>query len=111
MALRNEYKDAFLEKHGVKLGFMSAFVKGAASALQEFPAVNGVIDGDDIVYRDYYDISIAVGTPKGLVVPVIRNVNTMNFADIEKKFRRNEHSHGQIGKGQREYQAVQTQAK
>ena len=57
-------QDAFLEKHGVKLGFMSAFVMGAASALQEFPAVNGVIDGDDIIYRDYYDISIAVGTPK-----------------------------------------------
>jgi 2-oxoglutarate dehydrogenase E2 component (dihydrolipoamide succinyltransferase) len=84
MALRNEYKDAFLEKHGVKLGFMSAFVKGAASALQEFPAVNGVIEGEHILYRDYCDISIAVGTPKGLVVPVLRDVDQMGFADIEK---------------------------
>lgn len=97
IALRTEYKDAFLEKHGVKLGFMSAFVMGAASALQEFPAVNGVIDGDDIIYRDYYDISIAVGTPKGLVVPVLRNVNKMNFADIEKNI-------GALGKKARDGQ-------
>ncbi|KAF5838433.1 putative dihydrolipoamide succinyltransferase [Dunaliella salina] len=76
--------DAFLEKHGVKLGFMSAFVKASAYALQEVPAVNGVIDGDEIVYRDYNDISIAVATPKGLVVPVLRNVETMNFAGVEK---------------------------
>lgn len=72
MELRNDYKDAFLEKHGVKLGFMSAFVKASVSALQEVPAVNGVIDGTDIVYRDYYDVSVAVGTAKGLVVPVLR---------------------------------------
>ncbi|XP_043805604.1 dihydrolipoyllysine-residue succinyltransferase component of 2-oxoglutarate dehydrogenase complex 1, mitochondrial isoform X2 [Manihot esculenta] len=85
MKLRSEYKDAFVEKHGVKLGFMSGFVKAAVSALQYQPVVNAVIDGDDIIYRDYIDISIAVGTPKGLVVPVIRNAGSMNFAEIEKE--------------------------
>lgn len=85
MKLRSDYKDAFLEKHGVKLGLMSGFVKAAVSALQNQPVVNAVIDGDDIIYRDYIDISIAVGTPKGLVVPVIRNADKMNFADIEKE--------------------------
>lgn len=84
MKLRSDYKDAFVEKHGVKLGFMSGFVKGAVSALQSQPIVNAVIDGDDIIYREYIDISIAVGTPKGLVVPVIRDADKMNFADIEK---------------------------
>ncbi|KAJ8527670.1 hypothetical protein K7X08_015121 [Anisodus acutangulus] len=84
MKLRSEYKDAFVEKHGVKLGLMSGFVKAAVSALQNQPIVNAVIDGDDIIYRDYVDISIAVGTPKGLVVPVLRNVDQMNFAEIEK---------------------------
>ncbi|WOH09166.1 hypothetical protein DCAR_0728621 [Daucus carota subsp. sativus] len=85
MKLRSEYKDAFLEKHGVKLGLMSGFVKAAVSGLQNQPIINAVIDGDDIIYRDYIDISIAVGTPKGLVVPVIRNAERMNFADIEKE--------------------------
>ncbi|KAK3184385.1 hypothetical protein Dsin_031671 [Dipteronia sinensis] len=85
MKLRSDYKDAFVEKHGVKLGFMSGFVKAAVSALQHQPVVNAVIDGDDIIYRDYIDISIAVGTPKGLVVPVVRNAENMNFADIEKE--------------------------
>lgn len=85
MKLRSDYKDAFVEKHGVKLGFMSGFVKAAISALQYQPVVNAVIDGDDIIYRDYVDISIAVGTPKGLVVPVLRNAETMNFAEIEKE--------------------------
>ncbi|CAL1384624.1 unnamed protein product [Linum trigynum] len=85
MKLRSEYKDAFYEKHGVKLGLMSGFIKAAVSALQHQPVVNAVIDGDDIIYRDYIDISIAVGTPKGLVVPVIRNADNMNFADIEKE--------------------------
>lgn len=85
MKLRADYKDAFVEKHGVKLGLMSGFVKAAVNALQYQPIVNAVIDGDDIIYRDYIDISIAVGTPKGLVVPVIRNADTMNFADIEKQ--------------------------
>ncbi|CAH2038210.1 unnamed protein product [Thlaspi arvense] len=85
MKLRSEYKDAFLDKHGVKLGLMSGFIKGAISALQNQPVVNAVIDGEDIIYRDYVDISIAVGTPKGLVVPVLRNVEQMNFAEIEKE--------------------------
>lgn len=84
MKLRSDYKDAFLEKHGVKLGLMSGFIKAAVSGLQNQPIINAVIDGDDIIYRDYIDISIAVGTPKGLVVPVIRNADGMNFADIEK---------------------------
>ncbi len=77
-------QDGFLEKHGVKLGFMSAFVKAASDALHLVPAVNAVIDGDELVYRDYTDISIAVATPKGLVVPVLRNVDALNFAGIEK---------------------------
>ncbi|CAB4274182.1 unnamed protein product [Prunus armeniaca] len=85
MKLRSDYKDAFVEKHGVKLGFMSGFVKAAVSALEHLPIVNAVIDGDDIIYRDYIDISIAVGTPKGLVVPVVRNAGGMNFAEIEKE--------------------------
>ncbi|XP_010943742.1 dihydrolipoyllysine-residue succinyltransferase component of 2-oxoglutarate dehydrogenase complex 1, mitochondrial isoform X1 [Elaeis guineensis] len=84
MKLRSDYKDAFVEKHGVKLGLMSGFVKAAVSGLQNQPIINAVIDGEDIVYRDYIDISIAVGTPKGLVVPVIRDADKMNFADIEK---------------------------
>ncbi|XP_040925551.2 dihydrolipoyllysine-residue succinyltransferase component of 2-oxoglutarate dehydrogenase complex, mitochondrial-like isoform X2 [Betta splendens] len=84
--MRKIHKDAFLKKHNIKLGFMSAFVKAAAHALTEQPPVNAVIDDTtkEIVYRDYVDISVAVATPKGLVVPVIRNVETMNFADIEK---------------------------
>ncbi|XP_028293871.1 dihydrolipoyllysine-residue succinyltransferase component of 2-oxoglutarate dehydrogenase complex, mitochondrial [Gouania willdenowi] len=84
--MRKLYKDAFLKKHNIKLGFMSAFVKAAAYALSDQPAVNAVIDDTtkEIVYRDYVDISVAVATPKGLVVPVIRNVEGMNFTDIEK---------------------------
>lgn len=84
--MRDLHKDAFLKKHNTKLGFMSAFVKAAAHALTDQPAVNAVIDDTtkEIVYRDYVDISVAVATPKGLVVPVIRNVEAMNFADIEK---------------------------
>ncbi|KAF6173288.1 hypothetical protein GIB67_026983 [Kingdonia uniflora] len=85
MKLRSDYKDAFVEKHGVKLGLMSGFIKAAVSGLQNQPIINAVIDGDDIIYRDYVDISIAVGTPKGLVVPVLRNADRMNFADIEKE--------------------------
>uniref|UniRef100_A0ACD5WBH5 Uncharacterized protein n=1 Tax=Avena sativa TaxID=4498 RepID=A0ACD5WBH5_AVESA len=84
MKLRSDYKDEFVKKHGVKLGLMSCFVKAAVSALQNQPVVNAVIDGDDIIYRDYIDISVAVGTSKGLVVPVIRDTEGMNFADIEK---------------------------
>ncbi|XP_045577112.1 dihydrolipoyllysine-residue succinyltransferase component of 2-oxoglutarate dehydrogenase complex, mitochondrial isoform X2 [Salmo salar] len=84
--MRKLHKDAFLKRHNIKLGFMSAFVKASAHALMDQPSVNGVIDDTtkEIVYRDYVDISVAVATPKGLVVPVIRNVETMNFADIEK---------------------------
>lgn len=84
--MRKSYKDAFLKKHNIKLGFMSAFVKAAAYALADQPAVNAVIDDTtkEIVYRDYVDISVAVATPKGLVVPVIRSVEGMNFTDIEK---------------------------
>jgi 2-oxoglutarate dehydrogenase E2 component (dihydrolipoamide succinyltransferase) len=82
--MRRKWKEDFLEKHGVKLGFMSPFVKAACHALLHQPVVNAVIDGNQIIYRDYVDISIAVATPKGLVVPVLRNVETMNCADIEK---------------------------
>jgi 2-oxoglutarate dehydrogenase E2 component (dihydrolipoamide succinyltransferase) len=85
MELRKTYGDQFLKKHNLKLGFMSAFLKSAASALQDQPAVNAVISGNEIVYRDYVDISVAVATPKGLVVPVLRNVESMNYADIEKE--------------------------
>ncbi|KAL6202380.1 hypothetical protein ACLB2K_026088 [Fragaria x ananassa] len=85
MKLRSDFKDAFVEKHGVKLGLMSGFIKAAVNGLQNQPAINAVIDGDDIVYRDYIDISVAVGTPKGLVVPVIRNADKMNFAEIDKE--------------------------
>ncbi|KAK0058402.1 dihydrolipoyllysine-residue succinyltransferase component of 2-oxoglutarate dehydrogenase cmplx mito [Biomphalaria pfeifferi] len=84
MEMRNKYKDAFQKKYNLKLGFMSAFVKASAFALADQPVVNAVIDDMDIVYRDYIDISVAVATPKGLVVPVIRNVEQMNYADIEK---------------------------
>ena len=83
MDLRSRHKDAFLAKHGIKLGFMSAFVAAATKALQEVPAVNGTIQGDNIVYHDYVDISIAVSSPRGLVVPVLRNCESMSFAEIE----------------------------
>jgi 2-oxoglutarate dehydrogenase E2 component (dihydrolipoamide succinyltransferase) len=83
MELRNKYKDAFKEKHGVGLGFMSFFTKACCIALQEWKAVNAYIDGDSIVYHDYCDISIAVSAPKGLVVPVIRNAESMSMAEIE----------------------------
>jgi len=85
MELRNKYKDKFKEKHQVGLGFMSFFTKAVCVALSEFPAVNAMIDGDEIIYNDYADISIAVSAPKGLVVPVIRNAEKMNFAEIEKE--------------------------
>jgi 2-oxoglutarate dehydrogenase E2 component (dihydrolipoamide succinyltransferase) len=85
MALRAKYKDKFKEKHGVNLGFMSFFTKATTYALQEWPAVNAYIDGDELVYHDFCDISIAVSAPKGLVVPVIRNAESLSMADIEKK--------------------------
>ncbi|MDP3414892.1 2-oxoglutarate dehydrogenase complex dihydrolipoyllysine-residue succinyltransferase [Falsiroseomonas sp.] len=84
MALRSEYKDAFEKKHGVKLGFMSFFVKACVAALKEFPAVNAEIDGDEIVYKHAVHMGIAVGGPSGLVVPVVRNADAMSFAEIEK---------------------------
>ncbi|KAI8640765.1 dihydrolipoyllysine-residue succinyltransferase E2 component [Parasitella parasitica] len=84
MSLRAEYKDAVVKKHGVKFGFMSAFVKASAEALREIPAVNASIDGQEIVYHDFVDMSVAVSTPKGLVTPVLRNVEDMGFIDIEK---------------------------
>ncbi|XP_045622025.1 dihydrolipoyllysine-residue succinyltransferase component of 2-oxoglutarate dehydrogenase complex, mitochondrial isoform X2 [Procambarus clarkii] len=84
MELRKSIGDQFLKKHGIKLGFMSAFVKACAYALTQQPNVNAVIDGSEIVYRDYVDISVAVATPKGLVVPVLRNVEGMNYLDVEK---------------------------
>ena len=84
MALRNTYKDSFEKKHGVKLGFMSFFVKAVVVALQAVPDVNAEIDGTDIVYKNHYDIGIAVGTEKGLVVPVVRDADGMDLAGIEK---------------------------
>jgi 2-oxoglutarate dehydrogenase E2 component (dihydrolipoamide succinyltransferase) len=85
MALRTKYKDKFKEKHGVNLGFMSFFTKACCYALQEWPAVNAYIDGEELVYHDYCDISIAVSAPKGLVVPVVRNAESLSMAEIEKK--------------------------
>ncbi len=84
MALRKQYRDSFEKRHGVRLGFMSFFIKASIAALKELPAVNGEIDGDEIVYKNHYDIGIAVGTPQGLVVPVIRDADRLGFADIEK---------------------------
>ncbi len=84
MALRNQYKEAFEKKHGVKLGFMSFFVKACIAALKEIPAVNAEIDGDDIVYKNFYHIGVAVGTEKGLVVPVLRDADQLSFAGVEK---------------------------
>lgn len=84
MALRESYKETFSKKYNVRLGFMSFFVKAVVSALKAFPEVNAYIDGDDLISRNYYDISIAVGTDKGLFVPVVRNCDHLSFADIEK---------------------------
>jgi len=84
MALRNDFKDVFEKKHGVKLGFMSFFVKACVQALKDIPAINAEIDGEDIVYKNYYNIGVAVGTDKGLVVPVVRDADAMSFATIEK---------------------------
>ncbi len=84
LALRNAYKDSFEKKHGIKLGFMSFFTKAAIQALKEIPAVNAEIEGDEIVYKNYYDIGVAVGTPSGLVVPVVRDADQLSFAALEK---------------------------
>ncbi len=85
MDLRNKYKDKFEKEHGVKMGFMSFFVKAAVAALKKYPVLNASIDGNDVVYHGYFDIGIAVGSPRGLVVPILRNVDQMNIAEIEKK--------------------------
>ena len=85
MDLRNKYKDKFEKEHGVKMGFMSFFVKAAVAALKKYPVINASIDGNDVVYHGYFDIGIAVGSPRGLVVPILRNVDQMSIADIEKK--------------------------
>ncbi|MEK0435020.1 MAG: hypothetical protein RL369_1069 [Pseudomonadota bacterium] len=85
MDLRNKYKDKFEKEHGVKLGFMSFFVKAAVAALKKYPILNSSVDGNDIVYHGYFDVGIAVGSPRGLVVPILRNVDQMSIADIEKK--------------------------
>ncbi|MDB5460428.1 MAG: sucB, partial [Caulobacteraceae bacterium] len=84
MEARNKYKDLFEKKHGVKLGFMSFFVRACVQGLKEIPSVNAEIDGTDIVYKNHYDISVAVGTEKGLVTPVVRDADAMGLADIEK---------------------------
>lgn len=84
-ALRKEYKDSFEQKHGIKLGFMSFFVKACIQALKEFPAVNSEIDGDEIIYKNYYDIGVAVSTPQGLVVPVVRDADLLSFAELESQ--------------------------
>ena len=85
LKLREQFKDSFEKKHGVRLGFMSFFVKACIQALKEIPAVNGEIDGDDLIYKNHYDIGVAVGTEQGLVVPVLRDADQMGFAEIEKK--------------------------
>ena len=95
MSLRKQYKDAFFEKHGVKLGFMGFFTKAVVSALQEIPAVNAEIDGTDIIYKNHYDMGIAVGTDKGLVVPVVRDCDELSIAGIEREI-------GNLGKKARD---------
>ena len=85
MELRKKYQDKFEKEHGVKLGFMSFFVKAAVAALKKFPLLNASIDGNDLVYHGYFDIGIAVGSPRGLVVPILRNADQLSFAGIEKK--------------------------
>jgi 2-oxoglutarate dehydrogenase E2 component (dihydrolipoamide succinyltransferase) len=84
MALRERLKDEFEKKHGARLGFMSFFVKACIAGLKELPAVNAEIEGDELVYKNYYDIGVAVGTPQGLVVPVLRDADTRSFAEVEK---------------------------
>jgi len=85
MDMRNRYKEKFEKEHGAKLGFMSFFVKAAVHALKKYPVVNASIDGTDIVYHGYFDVGIAVGSPRGLVVPILRNCDQLSFADVEKQ--------------------------
>ena len=95
MALRDQYKDGFEKRHKVKLGFMGFFVKAAIQALKEIPAVNGEIDGNDIIYKNHYDIGVAVGTEQGLVVPVVRDADKLSLPQIEAKI-------GELGKRARD---------
>src|SRR6185312_2266241 len=85
MEMRKKFQEKFEKEHGVKLGFMSFFVKAAVAALKKYPVINASVDGNDIVYHGYFDIGIAVGSPRGLVVPILRNADQMTFAEIEKK--------------------------
>ena len=85
IVLRKKYQERFEKERGVRLGFMSFFVKASVHALKKYPIVNASVDGNDIVYHGYFDIGIAVGSPRGLVVPILRNADQMSFADIEKK--------------------------
>jgi 2-oxoglutarate dehydrogenase E2 component (dihydrolipoamide succinyltransferase) len=87
MTLREKYKDQFEKQHGTRLGFMSFFAKAVTEALKQFPVINASIDGQDIVYHGYFDIGIAIGSPRGLVVPILRDVDQLSFADIEKGIR------------------------
>ena len=84
VALRRRYREAFETRHGVRLGFMSFFVKACIGALKEIPAVNAEIDGDDVIYKNHYDIGVAVGTAQGLVVPVLKDADAMSFAEVER---------------------------
>jgi len=95
MTLRERLKEDFEKKHGARLGFMSFFVKACIAALKELPSVNAEIEGDDLVYKNYYDIGVAVGTPQGLVVPVLRDADMLSFADVEKGI-------GELGKKARD---------
>ncbi len=99
--MRNQYKEEFQNKYSVKLGFMSFFVKACVIGLKNFPAINAEIQNDEIVYENYYNISIAVGTDRGLVVPVLRETDEMSFADIEKNIGRlgEKAREGKISKG------------
>ena len=87
MDLRKQYGEAFEKRHGIRLGFMSFYVKAVVEALKRYPEVNASIDGDDVVYHNYFDVSMAVSTPRGLVTPVLRDVDTLGMADIEKKIK------------------------
>jgi 2-oxoglutarate dehydrogenase E2 component (dihydrolipoamide succinyltransferase) len=97
MVLRNQYKELFEKKHGVKLGFMGFFVRACVQALKEIPAVNAEIDGTDLIYKNYYHIGVAVGTEKGLIVPVVRNCDLKSLAEIEKEI-------GEVGRRARDGQ-------
>ena len=85
MDLRSRYQDAFQKKYGIKLGFMSFFIKAAVEALKQYPVVNASIDGGDIVYHSYFDVGVAVSTPRGLVVPVVRDADALSFAELEQE--------------------------